>query len=204
MVSQIIGTLVGTPTLSNALADLVSVVTVKSPHSADDLTGVLKGLFPSISFPSCYWGTSGISLYSALKDRTSSAGGRQEDQQEYGIHKYSQNTRGSHKPSVWLQGLRLILPSPGIAPGKGLKAQWQVKTLPQKRILRAQLAVSNTKDHLKLSITLQWGGGSEEGWSSILTVSSEWKHFRGRNSKDNWRQDAKYVKIYGFYSQCHI
>lgn len=53
MVSQIIGTLVGTPTLSNALAlaDLVSVVTVKSPHSEDDLIGVLKASFLPLAFP---------------------------------------------------------------------------------------------------------------------------------------------------------
>ena len=51
MVSQIIGTLVGTPTLSNALTDLVSVVTVKSPHSADDLTGTLKASFLPLAFP---------------------------------------------------------------------------------------------------------------------------------------------------------
>lgn len=51
LVSQIIGTLVGTPTLSNALADLVSVVTVKSPHSADDLTGVLKASSLPLAVP---------------------------------------------------------------------------------------------------------------------------------------------------------
>lgn len=51
MVSQIIGSLVGIPTLSSALADLVSAVTVKSPHSADDLTGVLKASFLRLAFP---------------------------------------------------------------------------------------------------------------------------------------------------------